>query len=131
MINRVRQFWKTTTLNLLVEFLSHKHTAFFISFEGLGESSFETEASFCKTVVLMIDEVNQSSNHKVFLDSIGMLRSKFLMMNIRPTFQSVILAGVYDLKKLRQRIRENCEHQYNSPWNIAAGFCVYCYNAQY
>ena len=50
-----------------------------------------------KTVVLMIDEVNQASNHKVFLDSLGMLRSKFLMRNIRPTFQSVILAGVYDL----------------------------------
>lgn len=72
----------------------------------------------------MIDEVDQANNHKVFLDYLGMLRSKFLKRNTRPTFQSVILAGVYDIKNLRQRIRENCEHQYNSPWNIAADFCV-------
>lgn len=77
-----------------------------------------------KTVVLMIDEADQANNHKVFLDFLGMLRSKFLKRNTRPTFQSVILAGVYDIKNLRQRIRENCEHQYNSPWNIAADFCV-------
>lgn len=177
-INRARQYGKTTVLNLLVSYLSDQYTVFFISFEGLGESAFEGESAFCHTIckllydtvhygevpnleisvkdvitdamnkeeikdmlslsdfmtdicraadkgiVLMIDEVDQASNHKVFLDFLGMLRSKFLKRTTRPTFQSVILAGVYDIKNLKQRIRRDYEHQYNSPWNIAADFSV-------
>ena len=72
----------------------------------------------------MIDEVDQASDHKVFIDFLGMLRSKFLKRSTRPTFQSVILAGVYDIKNLKHRIREDHEHQMNSPWNIAADFSV-------
>lgn len=72
----------------------------------------------------MIDEVDQASGHKVFLDFLGMLRSKYLKRMTRPVFQSVILAGVYDIKNLKQRIRKDEEHRYNSPWNIAADFCV-------
>lgn len=177
-MNRARQYGKTTTLNLLVKYLSDKYTVFFISFEGLGDLAFMKERSFCnavcnllydtvryeevpsleekvrniiigaensggvddmpqlsnliseicrnadKPVVLMIDEVDQASNHKVFLDFLGMLRSKFLKRITRPTFQSVILAGVYDIKNLKQRIRNKSEHQYNSPWNVAADFLV-------
>lgn len=177
-INRARQYGKTTTLNQLVKYLSDKYTVFFISFEGLGETAFAGEASFCNTicdllydtvrygevpaletkvkdilkeaagegriqsipelsrlisdvcgqsdraVILMIDEVDQASSQKVFLDFLGMLRSKFLKRVTRPTFQSVILAGVYDIKNLKQRIREEQEHKYNSPWNIAADFRV-------
>ncbi|MDO5342944.1 MAG: hypothetical protein Q4F69_10915, partial [Bacteroidia bacterium] len=41
-----------------------------------------------------------------------------------PTFQSVILAGVYDIKNLKLKIRNENEHQYNSPWNIAVPFDV-------
>lgn len=77
-----------------------------------------------KPIVLMIDEVDQASNHKVFWDFLGVLRSKFLKRATRPTFQSVILAGVYDIKNLRHRIREDNEHQFNSPWNIASDFQV-------
>ncbi len=40
------------------------------------------------------------------------------------TFQSVILAGVYDIKRLQQKIRPEYEHRNNSPWNIAADFDV-------
>ena len=36
----------------------------------------------------------------------------------------MILAGVYDIKNLKHRIREDREHQMNSPWNIAADFSV-------
>ena len=36
----------------------------------------------------------------------------------------MILAGVYDIKNLKLKIRSNEEHQYNSPWNIAADFKV-------
>lgn len=41
-----------------------------------------------------------------------------------PTFHSVILAGVYDIKNLKLKLRPESEHQYNSPWNIAADFKV-------
>ena len=85
-------------------------------------------SNICKNaevpVILMIDEVDQASDHKVFIDFLGMLRSKFLKRSTRPTFQSVILAGVYDIKNLKHRIREDHEHQMNSPWNIAADFSV-------
>ena len=36
----------------------------------------------------------------------------------------MILAGVYDIKNLRHKIRPDEEHKYNSPWNIAADFKV-------
>ncbi len=28
------------------------------------------------------------------------------------------LAGVYDIKNLKLKLRPGSEHQYNSPWNI-------------
>ncbi len=34
------------------------------------------------------------------------------------------MAGVYDIKNLKQKIRPDEEHKYNSPWNIAADFNV-------
>lgn len=77
-----------------------------------------------KPVVLMIDEVDQAGNHKLFLTFLGMLRRKFLDRRAEPTFRSVILAGVHDIKNLKLRIRPAEEHQYNSPWNIAADFAV-------
>lgn len=77
-----------------------------------------------KPVVLMIDEVDQAGDHKLFLTFLGMLRRKFLDRRAEPTFRSVILAGVHDIKNLKLRIRPAEEHQYNSPWNIAADFMV-------
>lgn len=40
------------------------------------------------------------------------------------TFQSVILAGVYDIKNLKVKLRPGEESKYNSPWNIAADFTI-------
>ena len=40
------------------------------------------------------------------------------------TFHSVILAGVYDIKNLKLKLRPDAEKKYNSPWNIAADFNV-------
>ena len=48
----------------------------------------------------------------------------FLKKNVVPTFQSVVLAGVYDVKNLKFKMRPEELHQYNSPWNIAAPFDV-------
>ena len=36
----------------------------------------------------------------------------------------MILAGVYDVRNIRRRIRPDEEHKVNSPWNIAAKFGV-------
>lgn len=46
----------------------------------------------------------------------------YLVRDIQPAFKSVILAGVYDVKNLKQKIRPDQDHKYNSPWNIAADF---------
>lgn len=85
-------------------------------------------SKFCKLldkpVVLLIDEVDQASNYESFVDFLGLLRAKFLKRDTRPTFQSVILAGVYDITNLKLKIRTENEHQYNSPWNIATAFTI-------
>ena len=180
-INRGRQYGKTTTLNQAARSLSKEYAVFFISFEGMAESQFESVESLAytflrrlrsemasettetvpnpmysqlqsmianrksdkkididdlddfitdlcrssqKKIVLMIDEVDQASNYKSFLEFLGLLRKKYLARAQNPTFQSVILAGVYDIKNLKLKIRPDAEHQYNSPWNIATNFDV-------
>lgn len=77
-----------------------------------------------KPIVVMIDEVDQASNNDGFIKFLGVLRKMFLSRYMLPTFQSVILAGVYDVKNLKLKMRSEDEHQYNSPWNIAVPFKV-------
>lgn len=79
-----------------------------------------------KHVVLLIDEVDKSSDNQIFLNFLGMLRNKYLQRNEGQdhTFQSVILAGVHDVKTLKAKIRPDDERKYNSPWNIAVDFTV-------
>lgn len=77
-----------------------------------------------KPVVLIIDEADQAGNQEIFLSFLGMLRSKYLKIRQRPSFQSVILTGVYDIRNLKLKVRSDKEHQKNSPWNIAAEFDI-------
>ena len=80
-----------------------------------------------KPVVLTIDEVDKSSDNQLFLNFLGMLRNKYLerdILGMDSTFHSVILAGVYDVKNLKVKLRPEAETKYNSPWNIAADFNV-------
>ncbi|MDE7318374.1 MAG: AAA-like domain-containing protein [Lachnospiraceae bacterium] len=77
-----------------------------------------------KPVVLMIDEVDQAADQRIFLSFLGMLRDKYLKRKRQPTFCSVILASVYDIKNLKPKIRPDSAHQFNSPWNIASDFSV-------
>ena len=79
-----------------------------------------------KNIVLMIDEVDKSSNNQLFLDFLALLRTKYLARNEGQdvTFHAVILAGVHDVKSLKLKLRPNEERTYNSPWNIAADFTV-------
>lgn len=174
-INRPRQYGKTTTMYMLEKFLneSSEYVVISISFEGIGDLIFEEEKRFTKgflnlvertlfmehrdlsqfiemqknevetlddlsyfitkfiikcnkKVILMVDEVDKSSNNQLFLSFLGMLRNKYLLRNAGKdyTFHSVILAGVHDVKSLKIKIRSDLEHKYNSPWNIASDFDV-------
>ena len=79
-----------------------------------------------KPIVLMIDEVDSATNNQVFLDFLALLREGFLARTSKgvPTFRSVILAGVTDIKSLKRKIRPDEAHKFNSPWNIAADFNI-------
>lgn len=176
-INRARQYGKTTTLKALAQYLQQDYCVFSISFESIGNQSFEEEGLFCnqffrlisekisnqsseelsedikdiikkasedkemafeklsrtvtelcrkieKPIVLIIDEVDQAGNYQTFVKFLGILRAKFLDRDEIPTFHSVILAGLYDIKNLKLKLRPEEGHQYNGPWNIAANFDV-------
>lgn len=77
-------------------------------------------------IVLLIDEVDASSNYESFLSFLGMLRTKYLSRNQpqHATFHSIVLAGVHDIKSLKYKLRDPEAAQYNSPWNIATDFEV-------
>ena len=80
-----------------------------------------------KPIVLFIDEVDSATNNQLFVDFLAALRSHYLKREKNSkynTFQSVILAGVTDVKHLKSKIRPADEHKVNSPWNIAADFDI-------
>jgi hypothetical protein len=174
-INRPRQYGKTTTFYLIKQELLKKdeYLPIKLSFEGIGDSPFESKGVFCpffldylsndslvlekgydkvfnkyakdiddfgalskalakaikeigKKVVLMIDEVDKSSNNQIFLHFLGMLREKYLKAaeGDDTTFHSVVLAGVHDVKTLKIKLRSDEERKLNSPWNIATEYKV-------
>ncbi|WP_288776162.1 GxxExxY protein [uncultured Eubacterium sp.] len=110
------------TLNDLKNHVDNRHDYFTLKplFEGLGDICQFSD----KPIVLMIDEVDSASNNQVFLDFLGQLRAQYINRFQQTAFKSVILAGVYDVKNLRHKIRPDEEHKYNSPWNIAADFKI-------
>ena len=81
-------------------------------------------ASISKPIVLIIDEVDSATNNQVFMDFLAQLRAYYISRDTQPTFQSVILAGVHDIKNMRRKMRPEEEHKVNSPWNIAADFNI-------
>lgn len=172
-INRGRQYGKTTTLWMLDDYLQDDYSVIFLDFQALSTAEYQDEytftrafmrvfaeaveewevpadaqeiiyvfredqekktlgemfallSRFCKAVskpiVMMIDEVDSASNNQVFIDFLAQLRLYYLRRRKKAIFHSVILAGVYDIKNLKLKIRSEEEHQYNSPWNIAASF---------
>lgn len=178
-INKGRQYGKTTTLKALAEYLKNDYIVLSMDFQMMSTANFVDEQTFvlsfieyveelfsskedlinlissealqslsglksqekktmkemfwhlsriCETskkpIVLMIDEVDSASNNQVFIDFLAQLRGYYLNRENQPTFYSVILAGVYDIKNLKLKIRPAEEHQYNSPWNIAAKFKI-------
>ena len=80
-----------------------------------------------RPIVLIIDEVDSATNNQLFLDFLAGLRSHYLKREQNrdyKAFQSVILAGVTDIKHLKRKIRPDEESKVNSPWNIAADFTI-------
>ncbi len=89
-------------------------------FTCLSDWCFQSE----KPIVLMIDEVDSATNNQVFLDFLSQLRGYYIHRRERAAFQSVIMAGVYDVKNIKRKIRPDEDHKLNSPWNIATDFKV-------
>ena len=79
-----------------------------------------------KGLVLIIDEVDSAANNQIFLDFLAQLRDGYILRDTEgvPTFQSVILAGVSDIKHLKSQVRDDGLRRVNSPWNVAADFNV-------
>jgi hypothetical protein len=175
-INRGRQYGKTTTLRSLKKYLWEEYFVVSLDFQELGTAEFADEMTFARAfadifvrtleinaasgmkemseplaklsgnydaglkelfvqlsrlcagsprpIVLMIDEVDSASNNQVFVEFLALLRKYYLNRDETPIFHSVILAGVYDIKNLKLKLRPESEHQYNSPWNIAAKFKI-------
>ena len=55
-INRGRQFGKTTTLNTLKDALQDDYTVFSISFESIGDETFEKEELLAKAFLNQLNE---------------------------------------------------------------------------
>ena len=183
-INRARQYGKTTTLTALGKVLVPEYYVVSMDFQDYGEDSFRDEDSFCRDfsmdfcalleeqistenaelsqaihnlmdlagdtakairlftmfqclrqiwakadrpMVLMIDEVDSATNNQLFLDFLAALRSHYIKREKSASykaFQSVILAGVRDVKHLKSKIRDEQTSKENSPWNIAADFMI-------
>ncbi len=77
-----------------------------------------------KKMVVLIDEVDKSSNNQLFISFLALLRDKYLKRDEVATFHSVVLAGVHDVKSLKLKLRPDAEAKLNSPWNIATTFTV-------
>ena len=86
---------------------------------------FEILSTWCRIskipIALVIDEEDSASNNQVFLDFLSQLRGYYIDRDVTPAFQSVILAGVYDIKNIKRKIRSDEDHKNNSPWNMREG----------
>ncbi len=155
-INRPRQYGKTTTMSLLEKSpLLEDYLILRMSFEGIGDTFFRNEAalvdmfvtkikdeleflkigidenilifdekssmrdlskiiskfvaSMNKKVIVMIDEVDKSSNNQLFINFLALLRDKYLLMNEErdSSFHSVVLEGLHDVKNLKLKLTSN------------------------
>ena len=174
-INRGRQYGKTTTLKALEKYLASDYCVISLDFQNMDPEDFDSTSNFVmafsqeilsslqnendippeqrkyledsangtqirmanlfrvisewcrissKPVVLMIDEIDVASGTQTFLSFLSKLRAAYLERNEKTTFRSVILSGVRDIRNLKQKIRDDSEHQHNSPWNIAVEFNI-------
>jgi hypothetical protein len=114
-----RRFGMPELANWLSEAASRTH-----NMESLSDTITGLVSQTDKKVVLMIDEVDKSSNNQLFVSFLAMLRDKYLLRDDIKTFHSIVLAGLHDVKTLKLKLRPDDEKKFNSPWNIAAEFKV-------
>ncbi len=117
-INHLEDDVKNIISNIVAQYAEKREIPFAIFEKSISDVC----AKNSKPIVLIIDEVDNASNYESFIEMLRMLRNKYLKRMQVPTFKSVILAGVYDIKNLKLKVRPDSEHQYNSPWNIAVPF---------
>ena len=78
-----------------------------------------------KTTTLNALEHTLENEHVVIrLDFLAQLRGYYIRRTKLPTFHSVILSGVYDVKNMKRKTGPDEEKRTNSPWNITAHFDV-------
>ncbi len=112
------------------EYVSYWHNAGneAIELEQLSMTIKRFCQKFPQKIVLIIDEVDNASNNDLFISFLGLLRELYNQRidssNYKLTFYSVILAGVYDIRHLKLKIRPDGESRLNSPWNVAADYNV-------
>ena len=94
------------------------------NFDQLSDAITTLASVTPQKLVVLIDEVDKSSNNQLFVSFLAMLRHKYLDREDNKTFHSVVLAGLHDVKSLKLKIRGGEEAKFNSPWNIAAEFKV-------
>jgi hypothetical protein len=127
-IGKVNKFWKNVgePESLMDDWSDENEFNDTDPLECLGNKITKLCSQCDRGIILMIDEVDKSSDNQIFLNFLGMLRNKYLdrAEGLDETFKSVILAGVYDIKNLKLKIRNDEEKKYNSPWNVAADFNV-------
>jgi hypothetical protein len=94
------------------------------NFKDLSNNITNIIEEYGKDMILVIDEVDKSSGNRIFMQFLGVLRNKYLLMNAGKdlTFKSVILGGVNDIKNIKLKIRNEENRVFNSPWNIASDF---------
>jgi len=129
-LKHIKQGLKIAGAN--VEYQNQWHDETVITFDGLADHI----AKMCENekIVLMIDEVDKTSDNRVFLQFLGILRANYLKRaeDAISTFHSVILVGVYDIKNIKLKMindgiyqpAKTETHFRNSPWNIAVEFKV-------
>lgn len=65
-INRARQFGKTTTLDMIWRKLSDRYLVIALSFEGVGDTPFESDASFagmiCRHMASYLEQIAKEEN---------------------------------------------------------------------
>ncbi len=61
-------------------------------------------------VVLLVDEADTATNNQVFVDFLAQLRAAYLERDVMSSFQSVILASVYDIRSVKRKLHPDGEH---------------------
>lgn len=147
-INKARQYGKTTVLRSLAQYLKKDYQVLSLDFQNIESDEFENGNVFVHAFaretnkrMRRMDGVPREAKEKML--QLADNRNQYARMAelfacfsewceqserpfvlVVPAFQSVILAGVYDIRNIRRKLRPDETHKENGPWNIAADILV-------